>query len=99
MAGRAGADDCGDAGVVDSDNVAHAACLVHSRCFIDVPVKIDNKLTGEMKTVHLVGGFSRGLHAMEVDGRNAYRPHTSMVVLHDPKSENDQADAKEHFRK
>jgi hypothetical protein len=63
---------------------------------IDVPVKIDNKLTGEMKTVHLVGGFG-GVCAMDVDGRKAFRPQTSMVVFHDPQSEDDKNAAKDHF--
>lgn len=53
---------------------------------IDVPVKIDNKATGETKTVHLVGGFE-GVHAMEIDKRKAFRPQTSMIVFYDPENQ------------
>jgi len=63
---------------------------------IDVPVKIDNKLTGELKTVHMIGGFG-GVHSVDVDGRKAFRPQTSMIVLHDPTSEKDLDLAKQHF--
>lgn len=48
---------------------------------ITVPVKIDNKQTGVIKTVHLLGGFG-GIHAVDVQGRKAYRPQMSMIVLH-----------------
>lgn len=44
----------------------------------DFPVEIDNKLTGEQKTVSLVGGFG-GVNV--TDG--AYRPQLSMIVFHD----------------
>jgi hypothetical protein len=64
---------------------------------IDVPVKIDNKLTGELKTVHLVGGMA-GVHAADVQGRKAFRPQTSMIVFHRPSSEADKAAAIEHFK-
>jgi len=64
---------------------------------IDVPVKINNLLTGEMKTVHLVGGFG-GVHAMPVDGRRALRPQTSMIVYHDPTSQEDKDAAERHFQ-
>lgn len=63
---------------------------------IDVPVKIDNKMTGEKKTVHMVGGFG-GVHAVDMQGRKAYRPQTSMIVLHDPTSEDDKQQALRHF--
>merc|ERR1712048_1325259 len=52
---------------------------------IDVPVKIDNRQTGVLKTVHIVGGFS-GVHSADVDGRKAFRPQSSMIVYHDPTS-------------
>jgi len=45
---------------------------------IDVPVEIDNKLTGEMKTVNIVGGFGG---VFKDDG--AYRPQLSMIVFWD----------------
>lgn len=64
--------------------------------FIDVPLKIHNEFTGEKKTVHLVGGFG-GVHALDVEGRKALRPQTSMIVYHDPTSEEDKNAAEEHF--
>jgi hypothetical protein len=64
---------------------------------IDVPVKIDNRQTGELKTVHLVGGLA-GVHAMDVQGRKAFRPQTSLIVFYDPASEEDKAAASQHFR-
>merc|ERR1712232_89408 len=63
---------------------------------IDVPVKIDNKLTGVKKTVHLVGGFG-GVHVEGVEGRSAFRPQTSMIVYHDPTSDDDVNEAMKHF--
>lgn len=45
---------------------------------IDVPVKIDNKLTGQKKNVNIIGGFG-GVNF--TDG--AYRPQLSMIVFHD----------------
>jgi hypothetical protein len=44
----------------------------------EVPINIDNKLTGQKKTVQLIGGFG-GVH--KEDG--AYRPQLSMIVYHD----------------
>lgn len=44
----------------------------------EVPVKIDNKMTGQKKTVQVLGGFG-GVH--KEDG--AYRPQLSMIVFHD----------------
>ena len=64
--------------------------------YIDVPVHIDNKMTGEIKTVRLVGGLG-GLHTMSLDGRMAYRSQTSMIVVHDPSNKDDQTDAEAHF--
>lgn len=63
---------------------------------LDVPVKIDNKVTGELKTVHLVGGFG-GVQALDVDGRKAFRPQTSMIVFYDPNSKEDADAARKHF--
>jgi len=48
---------------------------------IDVPVEIDNKLTGVKKMVNIVGGFG-GVHK---DG-DGYRPQLSMIVFWDGKS-------------
>lgn len=76
-------------GKCDSDDIRND--------FIDVPVKIDNEFTMEQKTVHLVGGFG-GVHAMSVDGRKAFRPQTSMIVYHDPTSQEDKDAAAQHFR-
>lgn len=45
---------------------------------INFPVKLDNKLTGVKKTVHIIGGFG-GVN--KEDG--AYRPQLSMIVYHD----------------
>ncbi|AYV77263.1 MAG: DUF4419 domain-containing protein [Barrevirus sp.] len=44
----------------------------------DFPVEIDNKMTGETKTVNMIGGFG-GVN--KTDG--AYRPQLSMIVFHD----------------
>jgi hypothetical protein len=50
--------------------------------FIDVPVDIDNRLTGIKKTVNIVGGFT-GLTKVEIDNYIAHRPHMSFIVYHD----------------
>lgn len=44
---------------------------------IDVPVVIDNKITGQMKTVNLVGGFGGIQHQ-----NDAYRPQLSLAIIH-----------------
>ncbi len=49
---------------------------------IDVPVKLDNRLTGVKKMVNLVGGFS-GVNKSVINGNNAYRPQMSMIVFWD----------------
>lgn len=48
----------------------------------DVPVRIDNHLTGENKNVNIVGGFG-GVNKTKIDGRICYRPQLSMIVYHD----------------
>lgn len=79
-------------------------CLSKEKCDIgdiesystNLPVKIDNKLTAQQKTVYIVGGFS-GLHAIEVAGRRAFRPQSSLLVWEDTASTDDVNLAKEHF--
>jgi hypothetical protein len=44
---------------------------------VSVPIKIDNKLTGVVKTVQLVGGFS-GVYEKD----NIYRPQMSLAIIH-----------------
>jgi len=60
----------GLSGKVDSGDISSES--------IDVPVEIDNKLTGIKKTVHIVGGFG-GVHK----DQGAYRPQMSFIVFHD----------------
>lgn len=44
---------------------------------INVPMEIDNRETGHVKTVHLVGGFG-GVHLRD----NSFRPQTSFAIIH-----------------
>lgn len=59
----------GLSGKVESDDIKNDS--------IEFPVEIDNKLTGEQKTVNVIGGFG-GVN--KTDG--AYRPQMSMIVFH-----------------
>lgn len=55
--------------------------------FIDVTVEIDNKLTGIIKDVNIVGGFT-GITKVELDGYIGFRPQMSFMVYHDGKVKN-----------
>ena len=59
----------GLSGKVESDEIKNDS--------IEFPVEIDNKLTGEQKTVHVIGGFG-GVNFTN----GAYRPQMSMIVFH-----------------
>jgi len=49
---------------------------------INVPVHIDNKLTGQQKDVEIVGGFGGCHKKIDEDGSIGYRPQLSMIVYH-----------------
>lgn len=49
---------------------------------IDVPVKIDNKSTGVIKMVNIVGGFG-GIVNETTEKYDAYKPQMSFIVYHD----------------
>jgi len=48
---------------------------------IDLSIEIDNKITGVVKNVQLVGGFK----AISSEG-NVHRPHLSMAIRDAPAS-------------